>query len=143
MHRLLYPGAMLLSLGLVVACSSNQQSVALADDLPVEQIGWPMLPASLTSGLSVPPGETFRLGGGQRGGFTAAATNKGRVAAELFVLRDGERLEIATLQPSERGAFRFEAGDALLVRNGDRDTTAQLRVEVRGDTNLSMVYEQN
>ena len=136
--------------GLVVACalaallaSCARPTQVSVPSSPVPQIDWPLLPPRLTSGLNVPPNQTFSLGGGQRGSFTTAITNRGAVPATLLLDREGETLEVATLAPGDRAAFRFSAGDAALVRNDDGAQTARLKVEVRGDTNLSMVYLDN
>tara|TARA_E500000318_G_C3483773_1_gene181498 strand:- start:154 stop:543 length:390 start_codon:yes stop_codon:yes gene_type:complete len=126
---------------MLASCSQPEQVRVAAP--PVPQISWPILPAGLTSGLRVPPAQTFVLGGGQRGSFTTAVTNRGSVPATLLLERDGQTSEVATLGPGERAAFRFSPGDAALVRNDDSGTIASLKVEVRGDTNLSMRYLDN
>lgn len=107
----------------------------------------------LTSGLTIPAGETFNLGGEQRGDYNAEITNKGSVAVELYSTNSGQnfgedRLSdtpvlIGTVEPGAWERFSAGAGTPLLLKNTSDTVDAKLKVEVWGDTNLSMFYTDN
>lgn len=97
---------------------------------------------AITSGLTIEPGETFVLGGDQRGAFTVELLNTGSVeieVAEVTVAED--TLRVAQLAPGEVARAHFGARSAALIINrGDVDVT--VRATIRGDTNVGMGYAQ-
>ena len=100
----------------------------------------------IRSGLNIPPGEAFLLGGEQRGAFTVTAENVGSVPVSIGPESEPRRLDAAagpdvhvTIEPGERGSMRFERGQAALFTNlGSK--TARLRAVIRSDTPLGMGY---
>ena len=94
---------------------------------------------SLKSGLRVDPGKSFVLGANQHGAFKIDARNDGTVPVEISVSSDGETTPLLELEPGASATRRFRAGETALFTNPG-DTTANVRVKVRGDTGLSMGY---
>lgn len=135
------------------ACSSNDAARTTtaavvasngADAGPaMEPATRPLLPPKLTSGLTVPAGETFHLGERPTGAFTVSAYNRGSVAAVLILTRAGERRTVATIAPGETAVGTFKSGDGVLVRNTSAESDAQLKVEVWGASDLAMYYTPN
>lgn len=138
------------ALSMLDPVSASAGSATLADQRRVRGLGGP---AELTSGLGIPAGEQFHLGGGQDGGYRVSLENKGPVAVIVRVvpgktmLAGGERgsatgapLDMLTINPGDEGVYRFEPGEQLLLTNTSDTRNASLRVRVRGDTNLAMFY---
>ncbi|MEM1422870.1 MAG: hypothetical protein AAGH64_02595 [Planctomycetota bacterium] len=107
----------------------------------------------LTSGLNIPAGETFNLGGEQRGNYNAEVTNRGSVAVEILSTTPGDSFNddpisptpvlITAVEPGASQRFSAGAGVPLLLRNTSDTRNATLKVEVWGDTNLAMFYTDN
>jgi hypothetical protein len=97
---------------------------------------------SITSGLMVPAGQTFYLGGGQKGAYTANATNTGTVPVALLLKASGaEPTLVTTLMPGKSTKARVPALAALLIRNeGDKDANVTIKAPGRV-ANLSMGYK--
>lgn len=95
---------------------------------------------TIRSTVGIDPGETFVLGGGQAGAFSAELLNVGTVSVGIAeVLASGDTLVVATLASGEGTRARFAAGSAaLLVNRSAREAAVQ--AVVRGDTNLGMRY---
>ena len=118
-------------------------NAANADALDIEAVSRPFRSPTLTSGLTVPAGETFTLGERPSGDFTVSALNKGQTTARIIASRDGNAAPIATLPPGETVIARFKSNDAVLIQNTSDQRNAQLTVEVWGTQNLSMYYTPN
>ncbi|MEM1098232.1 MAG: hypothetical protein AAGH92_05530 [Planctomycetota bacterium] len=97
----------------------------------------------LRSGLSIPPGQTFLLGGGQPAGFIVQAYNHGGVAVELSADPNEPETVSATIFPESQNEATFAPGQTALLTNLSDDTTARLKVTItslkRGQT-LGMRY---
>jgi hypothetical protein len=98
--------------------------------------------AAINSNLQIEGGQTFELGGGQRGGFTVTGRNTGPVA--VYVLGKAEGAA-----PSPRGTVApggsvnadFAPGEMALLRNTSDRRTARLTLRITGDTEaLGMGY---
>jgi len=118
-------------------------NAANADTLDIEAVSRPFRSPTLTSGLTVPAGETFILGERPSGDFTVSALNKGQTTTRIIAARDGDAAPIATLPPGETVIARFKSNDAVLIQNLSDSQNAQLTVEVWGTQNLSMYYRPN
>ncbi|MEO0557688.1 MAG: hypothetical protein AAF170_05825 [Bacteroidota bacterium] len=96
--------------------------------------------SSIRSGLEIDAGDTFVLGGDQRGAFFVEVVNTG-VATVLIseVTASADTLAVVTLDPRESASARFQPGSAALIANPD-SREASLDVRVTGDTNLGMRY---
>jgi hypothetical protein len=95
----------------------------------------------INSGLSIPPGEEFRLGENRHGAFSIAVRNDGAVPVDLLIEGpDGNRTTIATLAPGSSADERF-AADTIAIFANPAERTAELTVRITGDTGLSMGYE--
>jgi hypothetical protein len=95
---------------------------------------------SLTSETRIEGGQSFVLGGNQRGSFDIVAKNSGGVPIVLYVQRGDQRDSVTTLAPGESADGAFPDGAAAVVRNTSATQTALVRLVVRGATNLSMGY---
>jgi hypothetical protein len=136
---------------LLAACTPSDASpsstvpinAANADSLDIEAVSRPFRSPTLTSGLTVPAGETFILGERPSGDFTVSALNKGQTTARIIASRDGNAAPIATLPPGETVIARFKSNDAVLIQNVSTTQRAEITVEVWGTQNLSMYYRPN
>ncbi|WP_143738196.1 hypothetical protein [Erythrobacter donghaensis] len=114
-------------------------AAALLASVPGLQAG------SIKSGLQIEPGQTFELGGGQRGGFTVTGTNTGPVAVEVLG-KAGEAAAAprATVAPGGKLKADFGPGEMALLRNTSAARTAKLKLTITGDTAaLGMGYSAN
>jgi hypothetical protein len=99
--------------------------------------------AGIDSDLFIEPGKQFVLGGGQPGDFKVVARNVGKVPVEFKERpRGGGIFGRATLAPGQQTVLRFMAGSSALLLNPSVQT-ANLKLHITGDTNLSMGYEVN
>lgn len=103
----------------------------------------PLLPPTLTSGLRVPPGETFHLGERETGDFVVSARNDGETAVRILARRGKRREVVGEVKPNETVVRAFKTGDGVLVENPSAKTKARLYVEVWGTRNLAMYYVPN
>lgn len=96
-----------------------------------------------TSGLRVPAGEVFYLGGGQKDGFGINVLNEGTQTVVLLEKTDGAQKEVAVVKPGERLSYRFASRAAALIDNTANSSEATLQVDVfGGDFSLPMYYEK-
>ena len=96
-----------------------------------------------TSGLRVPAGEVFYLGGGQKDGFGINVLNEGTQTVVLLEKTDGEQKQVAVVKPGERLSYRFASQAAALIDNTANSSEAALQVDVfGGDFSLPMYYEK-
>ncbi|MEM8782987.1 MAG: hypothetical protein AAGE65_09055 [Planctomycetota bacterium] len=84
----------------------------------------------LRSGLSIPPGETFVLGGGQPAGFIVQAFNHGDVPVELAVGPIPSPTDRGRIYPGSQSESAFEAGEVALLTNVSDRSTARLKVTI-------------
>lgn len=99
----------------------------------------------ITSGLQIEPGQTFELGGGQKGGFTVTGRNSGAVAVVVLGRMPGAQpVERGTVAPGGPVEARFAAGEQALLRNSSDSKTARMKLTITGDTAaLGMTYSDN
>ena len=92
----------------------------------------------LNSLTTIQSGKQFELGANRHGAFTARLQNVGDVPVTISErLVDGQRINRGTFQPGDQQTVRFAPGSAVLVDNSSTQS-AQLRLVVTGDKNLSM-----
>ncbi len=96
---------------------------------------------SLTSGLRVPPNETFVLGG-DGPAFSVRATNIGSVAVALVErAANGKETPRGTLAPGATAQARFARGSAALVVNATgREARVDARIQGGDASSLGMRY---
>lgn len=100
----------------------------------------------ITSGLQIEAGQTFELGGGQKGSFTVTGRNTGPVAVVVYGLAEGARapVERGTVAPGGAVNAAFGSGEQALLRNTSSMETARLKLKISGDTSsLGMTYAAN
>ena len=99
----------------------------------------------ITSGLQIEPGQTFELGGGQKGGFEVTGRNSGSVAVVVLgKLPGAQPVERGTVAPGGPVEARFAPGEQALLRNTSGSRTARMKLTITGDTAaLGMTYSDN
>ena len=92
----------------------------------------------LNSLTTISPGKQFELGGNQKGAFKAQLENVGPVPVTISErFPDGKSINRGLFQPGDRKTVQFAAESAVLVDNPSPQS-AQLRLVITGDKNLSM-----
>ncbi|MEZ6191618.1 MAG: hypothetical protein R3C45_10055 [Phycisphaerales bacterium] len=99
---------------------------------------------TLRSGLSIPPGETFILGGDQPHGFTVRANNIGPSGVEISADPNNDGSTPTILQPGANAEAKFEQGATARLRNLSDQRTAKLNVTIwsPNNQNLGMRYTE-
>lgn len=117
----------------------------LAAALMAAALAVPATADVLNSSLQIDPGQTFELGGGQKGGFTVTGRNVGPVAVVVLGQRPGAKpVERGTVAPGGAVDAAFAPGEMALLRNTSGKAMARLKLKVTGDTSsLGMTYSAN
>jgi hypothetical protein len=101
---------------------------------------------TINSSLQIEAGQTFELGGGQKGGFTVTGRNTGPVAVEVLGRAEGAVQPVArgTVAPGAEVKADFAPGEKALLRNTSGTREARLKLRIIGDTAaLGMTYSAN
>jgi hypothetical protein len=98
---------------------------------------------SLTSTTIIEPNQSFVLGEGKHGGYTAKIINKGKTDVEVFAAAENEeRKSLGVLKPKDKGEYNVAKNTQVIFKNlGDK--TATIGIKLAGETNLSMGYKPN
>jgi hypothetical protein len=98
--------------------------------------------SSLHSETSIDAGQSFLLGGEQRGPFSAAVKNTGAVPVALFVESDGARRPVIVLVPNASIEAEFQPREVAVFSNTS-NRRAVIKVDIRGgdSRNLGMRYD--
>jgi hypothetical protein len=99
--------------------------------------------SDLTSTTVIEPNQSFVLGEGKHGGYTAKIVNKGEVDIEVFGERENEeRKSLGVLKPKDKSEYNVAKNTKVIFKNlGDK--TATIGIKLSGDTSLSMGYKPN
>ena len=98
---------------------------------------------SLTSTTYIEANQSFVLGEGKHGGYTAKITNKGNTDVEVFGERENEeRQTLGVLKPNEKGEYNVVKNTKVIFKNLGNET-ATIGIKLSGDTGLSMGYKPN
>lgn len=104
----------------------------------------PFASAAINSDLAIEAGQTFVLGGGQRGAFSVAGENTGPVAVTVLARGEAETVRVGTVAPGAGFRHDFARGEAALLRNTSDSEAARVKVRITGSTgNLGMGYVDN
>ncbi len=106
----------------------------------------PAAAGQINSNLQIDPGQTFELGGGQKGGFTVTGRNTGPVAVAVYAQAEGGETQAlrGTVEPGQSVEAAFGPGDMALLRNTSGKQMARLKLKITGDTSaLGMTYSAN
>ena len=96
---------------------------------------------TIRSGLRIPAGEQFILGGGQKGGYFVTAENIGKADVTIYAReKDGKVTKIVDVPVGSTAKHQFKPGQACVLVNKTKEK-ASLKVTATGDTNLGMRYE--
>jgi len=99
----------------------------------------------INSNLQIEAGQTFLLGGGQKGTLQVRGRNVGPVAVIVLGQVEGAAPVLrGTVQPGGDLTARFGANETALLRNTSDTKMARLKLVVSGDTSgLGMTYTAN
>jgi hypothetical protein len=99
--------------------------------------------ADLTSTTVIEPNQSFVLGEGKHGGYTAKIVNKGEVDVEVFGERENEeRKSLGVLKPKDKNEYNVAKNTKVIFKNLGSET-ATIGIKLSGDTSLSMGYKPN
>lgn len=101
----------------------------------------PIRRADLISGITVPGGQRFHLGGDQPSSFYCDVENQGETEVMVTSTRGLGATVVARLRPGDSASHRFQPTEAAVIANLDSTEPAKVRIRVWGDTNLAMRYE--
>lgn len=99
---------------------------------------------SLSSTTYIAPNQSFVLGQGKHGSYSATIKNVGNDLIEVIqVDEQGVKNSLGTLQIGEKKSYQVNPNHTIIFKN--RSTQKQGIVEIfgRGDTSLSMGYQEN
>lgn len=104
-----------------------------------------VIAGEINSQLQIEAGQTFELGGGQKGGFAVTGRNTGPVAVVVLGKAPGKAATArGTVAPGGAVDARFAPGEMALLRNTSGRQMARLKLKVTGDTAaLGMTYSAN
>jgi hypothetical protein len=117
-----------------------------ATSLSLAALAIPAQAGTINSDLQIEPGQTFELGGGQKGSFAVTGRNTGPVAVVVYSYKDGDpsQVERGTVAPGGSVNAQFGPGQQALLRNTSSMEMARLKLKVTGDTSsLGMTYSAN
>jgi hypothetical protein len=96
----------------------------------------------LTSATFIDPAQSFVLGEGKHGSYTAQVKNAGNSAVEVFQSQDNQQTSLGLLKSGEQTTYEVRANTMVIFKNlGKKPAT--LKIRLNGDTSLSMGYRAN
>ncbi len=103
-----------------------------------------VLPSAACAGhgwLTVPPSDTFELGGDHAAPMSVAGKNIGQTAVVILSRSKTGETSIASIAPGGAFAHDFAVGETALIRNTSAASPARLSVDFSGSpSSLSMRY---
>ena len=98
---------------------------------------------SLTSTTYIEANQSFVLGEGKHGSYTAKIVNKGKVDVEVFTEPVNEaKKSLGVLKPKDAGEYNVAEDTQVIFKNLGREK-AVIGIKLSGETNLSMGYKPN
>ncbi len=98
---------------------------------------------SLTSTTFIEANQSFVLGEGKHGSYTAKIINKGNVEVEVFTALENEaRKSLGVLKPDDKGEYNVAKDMQVVFKNLGAEK-AVINIKLSGETNLSMGYKPN
>jgi hypothetical protein len=98
---------------------------------------------TLTSTTYIEQNQSFVLGEGKHGSYSAKIVNKGKVDVEVFTaVEDEERKSAGVLKPNDKANFTVLKNTKVIFKNLGNET-ATIGIKLSGETNLSMGYKPN
>jgi hypothetical protein len=97
---------------------------------------------TLHSVTSIEANQSFVLGQGRHGSYKAKVLNVGNQPVEIFIqAKDcAAKTSIGILKPGEKSMYPVKANSTVMLKNLG-PSTAQMKLDVKGDTDLSMGYQ--
>ena len=115
-------------------------ALALILALPIVLAG--CVGRTLTSTTSIPPADTFELGGGQVGDFRVEGRNSGPVSVEVLAVTGDSTTSLGTFAPGAAIDHTFSNGQLAKFRNTSATEQAEVKVLITGNTGqLGMKYQ--
>lgn len=97
---------------------------------------------TLNSVTSIDPQQSFVLGKGIHGRYKAKVKNVGNHPIEVFVQPQNEMaFSLGLLKPGDKTTYSIKANSTVILTNKG-SASAEVKLNVKGDTNLSMSYQQ-
>lgn len=98
---------------------------------------------SLNSTTYIEANQSFVLGEGKHGSYSAKVINKGNVDVEVFSASENEeRKPLGVLKPKDKSEYNVPKNKQVIFKNlGAR--TAVIGISISGETSLSMNYKKN
>lgn len=90
----------------------------------------------------IEPGQTFVLGEGQHSAFKAKAENIGQQPVEIFLKPQGKaEVTLGILKPGDQARYPVAANTTVRLKNLGQGK-AEIKLHIKGDTDLGMEYEK-
>jgi hypothetical protein len=100
--------------------------------------------AAINSNLSIPPRESFILGGGQANGFNVSGRNTGPVAIEIYAGEANTQRFIGRVEPGQSVVQKFRAQESAVLKNTSSTLRGEIKLRITGQTSgLGMRYNPN
>lgn len=110
-------------------------------------IGWTVTACgtlgALHSTTYIEPLKSFELGAGKHGSFRASIKNISQVNVEVFTHPlDGEKKSVIVLKPNQLVNLSVDKNTKTIFKNAS-NAQAAIKIDLNGDTGLSMGYKEN
>jgi hypothetical protein len=100
--------------------------------------------SALTSTTTIDPNKSFVLGQGKHGSYSAAVKNVGNDLIEVIqVDSEGAKSTLGVLKVGEKKSYQVLANHTILFKNVNTQKQGVIEIFAKGDTNLSMGYQEN
>ncbi|HRH34262.1 MAG TPA: hypothetical protein PKY12_04350 [Catalimonadaceae bacterium] len=96
----------------------------------------------LHSVTSIEANKSFVLGQGKHGSYKARVKNVGSQPVEIFIQEMGNPAltSLGILKPGEENFYPVKSNTMVMLKNIG-NSTAEMKLDVKGDTGLSMGYQ--
>ena len=100
--------------------------------------------AFLLSGTIIGPNKTFILGEGNHQAYSVTLENIGSKEVEILTQEKGKALTaIGIIKKNEKSSYNIPENTTVYLRNANKITAVRLKVNLNGNSNLSMNYKGN
>lgn len=97
----------------------------------------------LTSQTNIAPNKSFVLGQGEHGSYSATVKNIGADGIEVLLTKNDTQTSLGILNPGEKSNYQVSKNCMVVFKNLSADKFATINIKAKGDTNLSMGYQDN
>ena len=89
------------------------------------------------------PAQSFVLGEGRHGAYTAEVQNIGEEVVNVLLTKDDKEEIVGKLAIGEKGKFNIPANATVRFENQSSEKPGTIKIFAAGDTNLSMGFQEN